>query len=117
MTSDSPHRTQLLTEQLNTLRRLAAVYRESFSAFTTLNLSALQHHVATLESLGQELGRMAITSGPVPAELEAARTEVNSLNRTFAAVARRSLRSNTVLQNIIGRTRDSASGPSFQAYV
>jgi hypothetical protein len=117
MTSDSPHRTELLTEQLNLLRRLAAVYRESYSAFTTLNLGALQQHIATLESLGRELGRMAISSGPVPAELAAARAEVNSLNKTFALVAQRSLRTNKVMQHLLGRVRESAAAPSFHAYV
>ena len=117
MTSDSPHRTELLTEQLHTLRRLAAVYRESYSAFTTLNLAALQEHIATLESLGRELGRMAANSGPIPPELADARAEVHALNQTFAALARKSLGSNTVLQNIVAQARSSAAGPSFQAYV
>jgi hypothetical protein len=117
MISDSPHRTELLTEQLNILRRLAAVYRESFSAFTTLNLSALQDHIATLQSLGRELGRMAITPCPLPPELTAARAEVHHLNRTFAAVARRALRSNKVRQHIVSRAQLSVAGPSFQAYV
>jgi hypothetical protein len=117
MTSDTPHRTELLTEQLNILRRLAAEYRESFSAFTSLNLTALQGHIATLDSLGQMLGRMAITPRPLPPELAAARAEVNQLNRTFAAVARCGLRTNKVRQHLVSRLQPSTASPSFQAYV
>lgn len=110
MTSDTP--------QLDILQRMAAEYRESFSAFVTLNLSALQQHTSTLESLGRELGRMTIVPGPASRELRAARTEVQTLNRTFAAVSKRALRSNTALQNIIAQARaHQATLPAFTAYV
>jgi len=117
MTSDSPHRTDPLTEQLNILRCLAAAYRESFSAFASLNLTELQNLIAKLDSLGRLLGRMPITPRPLPPALAAARSEVYYLNRTCATVAQRAMRTNKVRQHIVSRLQPSNPNPSFQAYV
>jgi hypothetical protein len=127
MQSDTPHRKDLLVEQLETLRQMSAVYQASRSSFVNRDLAAIQDHTSKLESLSGELRRLnrqiaATSSSPADRELQrdviTARTEVHQLNRVFAALVRRSLRSVTVLMNVMtNATGGHMSQSSFHAYV
>ncbi len=120
MKPDSPHRTRLIAEQLETLRRMAAVYRQSRDAFVALDLAALQTHTATLDWLASELlanSRGLDPEESLPEDLRRARNEVHALNRAFAEVVRRSQRSTKVMLNVIQPQAGTANPPAFHAYV
>jgi len=106
MPADSPDR------KVDTLRRMADVYRASRDSYARLDLAAIQEHTATLEVLSRQLAAM-----PPGTVNSAALAEIHRLNRAFAAMVKRSLHSANVMLNVIRAATDVEDGVRFHAYV